>query len=160
MVKTSLKVGQFAPDFCLLDQEGNQTCLENFRGKWVILFFYPRDNTPGCSLEAKNFSCLRKDFEAENAVVIGASRDSVQSHRRFIEKKELKITLLSDDQANVHRMYDVLHPKHFRGKEIISAVRTTFLIDPEGKIARVWDNVRAAGHAEKVLSELKSLKEK
>jgi len=160
MVKTSLKVGQFAPDFCLLDQEGNQTCLENFRGKWVILFFYPRDNTPGCSLEAKNFSCLRKDFEAENAVVIGASRDSVQSHRRFIEKKELKITLLSDDQANVHRMYDVLHPKHFRGKEVISAVRTTFLIDPEGKIARVWDNVRAAGHAEKVLSELKSLKEK
>lgn len=160
MVKTSLKVGQFAPDFCLLDQEGNQTCLENFRGKWVVLFFYPRDNTPGCSLEAKNFSCLRKDFEAENAVVIGASRDSVQSHRRFIEKKELKITLLSDDQANVHRMYDVLHPKHFRGKEIISAVRTTFLIDPEGKIARVWDNVRAAGHAEKVLSELKSLKEK
>lgn len=160
MVKTSLKVGQFAPDFCLLDQEGNQTCLENFRGKWVILFFYPRDNTPGCSLEAKNFSCLRKDFEAENAVVIGASRDSVQSHKRFIEKKELKITLLSDDQANIHRMYDVLHPKHFRGKEIISAVRTTFLIDPEGKIARVWDNVRAAGHAEKVLSELKSLKEK
>lgn len=160
MVKTSLKVGQFAPDFCLLDQEGNQTCLENFRGKWVILFFYPRDNTPGCSLEAKNFSCLRKDFEAENAVVIGASRDSVQSHKRFIEKKELKITLLSDDQANVHRMYDVLHPKHFRGKEIISAVRTTFLIDPERKIARVWDNVRAAGHTEKVLSELKSLKEK
>jgi peroxiredoxin Q/BCP len=160
MVKTSLKVGQFAPDFCLLDQEGNQTCLENFRGKWVILFFYPRDNTPGCTLEAKNFSCLKNDFEAENAVVIGASRDSVQSHRRFIEKKELKITLLSDDQANVHRMYDVLHPKHFRGKEIISAVRTTFLIDPEGKIARVWDNVRAAGHAEKVLSELKSLKEK
>ncbi|MDD2614728.1 MAG: peroxiredoxin [Methanosarcina sp.] len=160
MVKTSLKVGQFAPDFCLLDQEGNQTCLENFRGKWVILFFYPRDNTPGCTLEAKNFSCLKNDFEAENAVVIGASRDSVQSHRRFIEKKELKITLLSDDQANIHRMYDVLHPKHFRGKEIISAVRTTFLIDPEGKIARVWDNVRAAGHAEKVLSELKSLKEK
>ena len=160
MVKTSLKVGQFAPDFCLLDQEGNQTCLENFRGKWVILFFYPRDNTPGCTLEAKNFSCLKNDFEAENAVVIGASRDSVQSHRRFIEKKELKITLLSDDQANVHRMYDVLHPKHFRGKEVISAVRTTFLIDPEGKIARIWDNVRAAGHAEKVLSELKSLKEK
>lgn len=160
MVKTSLKVGQSAPDFCLLDQEGNQTCLENFRGKWVILFFYPRDNTPGCTLEAKNFSCLKNDFEAENAVVIGASRDSVQSHRRFIEKKELKITLLSDDQANIHRMYDVLHPKHFRGKEIISAVRTTFLIDPEGKIARVWDNVRAAGHAEKVLSELKSLKEK
>lgn len=160
MVKTSLKVGQSAPDFCLLDQEGNQICLEDFRGKWVILYFYPRDNTRGCSLEAKNFSCLRKDFEAENAVVIGVSRDSVQSHQRFIEKNELKIKLLSDDQANVHKMYDVLHPKHFRGKEIISAVRTTFLIDPEGEITRIWDNVRVAGHAEKVLFELKSLKEK
>ena len=99
MVKTSLEIGQSAPDFCLSDQEGNRTCLEDFRGKWVILYFYPRDNTPGCSLEAKNFSCLRKDFEAENAVVLGVSRDSVESHQRFIEKKELKIKLLSDEQA-------------------------------------------------------------
>ncbi len=160
MVKTSLKSGQLAPDFCLPDQEGNQTCLDGFRGKWVILYFYPRDNTPGCSLEAKNFSCLRKDFEAEDAVVIGVSRDSIESHRRFIEKKELKIKLLSDEQANVHRIYDVLHPKHFRGREVTSAVRTTFLIDPEREIVRVWDNVKATGHAEKVLSELKILKEK
>ncbi len=160
MVKTSLKVGQSAPDFCLLDPEGNMTCLEDFRGKWVILYFYPRDNTPGCSLEASNFSCLRKDFEAENAVVIGISRDSVESHRRFIEKKELKIKLLSDEQANVHKIYDVLHPKHFRGKEFTSAVRTTFLIDPKGEIVMIWDNVKATGHAEKVLSELKTLKEK
>lgn len=97
MVKTSLNslnVGQSAPDFCLLDQEGNRTCLEDFRGKWVILYFYPRDNTRGYSLEAKNFSCLRKDFEAENAVVIGVSRDSVESHQRFIEKKELKTLTL------------------------------------------------------------------
>lgn len=160
MVKTSLKSGQLAPDFCLPDQEGNQTCLDGFRGKWVILYFYPRDNTPGCSLEAKDFSCLRKDFEAEDAVVIGVSRDSIESHRRFIEKKELKIKLLSDEQANVHRIYDVLHPKHFRGREVTSAVRTTFLIDPEREIVRVWDNVKATGHAEKVLSELKILKEK
>jgi len=120
---------------------------------------YPRDNTPGCSLEAKNFSCLEKDFEAENAVIIGVSRDSVESHRRFIEKKELKIGLLSDEQADVHRTYDVLHSKNFRGKEVISAVRTTFLINTEGKIVKVWDNVKVAGHAEKVLSELKLLKE-
>lgn len=160
MVKTSLKVGQSAPDFCLLDQEENRICLEDLRGKWVVLFFYPRDNTPGCSLEAKNFSCLRKDFEAENAVVIGVSRDSIESHRQFIEKKELKIKLLSDEQANVHRIYDVMHPKHFRGKEFTSAVRTTFIVDPEGKIAKVWDDVKSAGHAEKVLSELKTLKEK
>lgn len=160
MIKTSLKVGQSAPDFCLLDQDGNRTCLEDLRGKWVVLYFYPRDNTPGCSLEAKNFSCLRKNFEAENAVVIGVSRDSVESHRQFIEKKELKIKLLSDEQANIHRTYDVLHPKHFRGKEVTSAVRTTFLINPDGEIARLWDNVKATGHAEKVLTELRALKEK
>ncbi len=158
MAKTSLETGQKTPDFCLADQDGTQTCLKDLRGKWVILYFYPRDNTAGCSLEAKNFSCLRKDFEAENAVILGVSRDSVESHQRFIEEKELKIKLLSDQQADVHRTYDVLHPKHFRGKEVVSAVRTTFLIDPEGKIARIWNNVKATGHAEKVLSELKLLK--
>lgn len=160
MVKTSLESGQLAPDFCLSDQDGNRTCLENLRGKWVVLYFYPRDNTPGCSLEARNFSCLKKDFEAENAVILGISRDSKESHRKFIEKKELKIKLLSDEQADIHRIYDVLHPKHFRGKDVISAVRTTFLINPEGKVVKIWDNVKSAEHAEKVLSELKKLTEK
>jgi peroxiredoxin Q/BCP len=159
MAKTSLETGQIAPDFCLADQDGIQICLKDLRGKWIVLYFYPRDNTAGCSLEAKNFSCLRKDFQAENAVVLGVSRDSVESHQHFIEKKELKVKLLSDQQADVHRTYDVLHPKHFKGKEVISAVRTTFLIDPEGKIASVWNNVKVVGHAEKVLSELRSLKE-
>jgi len=88
------------------------------------------------------------------------SRDSIESHRQFIEKKELKIKLLSDEQADVHRMYDVLHPKHFRGREFTSAVRTTFLIDSEGGIVRIWDNVKSTGHAERVLSELKTLKKK
>lgn len=160
MVKTSLKAGQPAPDFCLLDQGGSQTCLKDFRGKWVVLYFYPRDNTPGCSLEAKNFSCLREDFEDEKAVIIGVSRDSVESHRQFIEKKEIKIKLLSDEHADAHRIYDVIHPKHFRGREVTSAVRTTFLISPEGEIARVWDNVKVTGHAEKVLSELRNLEKK
>ena len=160
MVNTSLEAGQLAPDFCLPDQEGNRICLENLKGKWVVLYFYPRDNTPGCSLEARNFSCLRTDFEAENAVVLGVSRDSEESHRTFIEKKEPNIKLLSDEQAEVHGKYDVLHPKHFRGKDIISADRTTFLINPEGQIVRIWDHVKVVGHAEKVLSELKKLKEK
>jgi peroxiredoxin Q/BCP len=160
MAKTSLESGQVAPDFCLPDQEENLACLEDFKGKWIVLYFYPKDNTPGCSLEAKNFSCLRKEFEAENAIILGVSRDSSESHRRFIEKKELKIKLLSDEKAEIHKKYDILHPKNFRGKEVMSAVRTTFLINPEGKIVRVWDNVKAAGHAEKVLSELKNLKEK
>jgi peroxiredoxin Q/BCP len=160
MAKTLLEVGHSAPDFCLADQDGILIRLEDLRGKWIVLYFYPRDNTAGCSLEAKNFSCLKKAFEAENAVILGVSRDNAESHRRFIEKKELKIKLLSDEQASIHKTYDVLHPKHFRGKEITSTVRTTFLINPEGKIIRIWDNVKAAGHAEKVLSELRTLEKK
>ena len=160
MPKTSLESGQVSPEFCLPDQEGNQICLENFKGQWAVLFFYPRDNTPGCSLEARSFSDLKKDFEAENAIILGVSRDGKESHRKFIEKKELKITLLSDEKAEIHEKYDVMHPKNFRGNEVISTVRTTFLINPEGKIEKVWNNVKAAGHAEKVLSELKTLKGK
>lgn len=160
MAKTSLESGQIAPDLCLPDQEGDQTCLKDLKGKWVVLYFYPRDNTPGCSLEARDFSSLRKAFEAENAIILGVSRDGKESHRKFIEKKELNIKLLSDEKEEVHRKYDVLHPKNFMGKEVISAVRTTFLINPDGKIVKIWNNVKAAGHAEKVLSELKSLKEK
>jgi thioredoxin-dependent peroxiredoxin len=159
MAKTSIEIGQSAPDFCIPDQDGNRTCLKDFRGKWVVLYFYPRDNTPGCSLEAKDFSYLKKDFETESAVILGVSKDSPESHKRFIEKKELKIKLLSDEQADVHKAYDVLHPKRIRGKEVTGTVRTTFLINPAGKIVRVWDNVKAAGHAEKVLSEFKLLKE-
>jgi peroxiredoxin Q/BCP len=158
MPKTSIVAGQSAPYFCLPDQNGDLTCLEDFRGKWVVLYFYPKDNTAGCSLEAKEFSCLKNDFETENAVILGVSKDSQGSHKRFIEKKELTIKLLSDGQADVHKAYDVLHPKRLRGKEVTGTVRTTFLIDPEGKIIRIWDNVKAAEHAENVLSELKSLK--
>jgi peroxiredoxin Q/BCP len=159
MPKTSIVEGQYAPDFCLSDQNGDRTCLEDFRGKWVVLYFYPKDNTAGCSLEAKEFSYLKNDFEIENAVILGVSKDNPESHKRFIEKKELTIKLLSDKQADVHKAYDVLHPKRMRGKEVTGTVRTTFLIDPEGKIIRIWDNVKAAGHAEKVLSGFKLLKE-
>lgn len=159
MPKTSIVPRQSAPDFCLPDQGGDRTCLENFRGKWVVLYFYPKDNTAGCSLEAKEFSYLKNDLETENAVILGVSKDSLESHKRFIEKKELTIKLLSDQQANVHRAYDVLHPKRSRGKEVTGTVRTTFLINPAGQIMKVWDNVKAAGHAEKVLSELKLIKE-
>lgn len=159
MVKTSIIKGQAAPDFCLPDQDGDRTCLADFRGKWVVLYFYPKDSTPGCSLEAKEFSCLEKDFETENAVILGVSRDSSESHKRFMDKKELTIRLLSDKQAEIHKAYAVLHPKRLRGREVTGTVRTTFLIDPAGTVVRVWDNVKASGHAEIVLSELKSLKE-
>jgi peroxiredoxin Q/BCP len=159
MAKTSLEAGQPAPEFCLSDQDGNKNCLEDLKGKWVVLYFYPRDNTQGCSLEAMDFSRLKGDFEAENAVIQGVSRDSEESHRKFIEKKDISICLLSDTGIDIHKTYDVFHMKNFMGKEIMSTVRTTFLIDPEGKIARIWNNVKVRGHAEEVLAELRKLKE-
>lgn len=158
MAKTSLEVGQPAPAFCLSDQDGNKNCLEDLKGKWVVLYFYPRDNTPGCSLEARDFSCLKEKFEAENAVILGVSRDSEESHRKFMEKKEISICLLSDTGVDIHKTYDVFHMKNFMGKEVMSTVRTTFLIDPEGIITRIWSNVKVRGHADEVLTELRALK--
>ncbi|WP_407357111.1 thioredoxin-dependent thiol peroxidase [Methanolobus sp. WCC5] len=155
MSKNSLTEGQKAPDFCLPDQNGNEVCLKDFAGKWLILYFYPKDNTSGCTREAQEFSALKDDFATEDAVVIGVSKDSVKSHINFIEKKSLTITLLSDEDTSVHQKYDVWRMKKNYGKEYPGTVRSTFLIDPDGVLVKVWDNVKTAGHAEKVLEELK-----
>ena len=157
MSKNSLTQGQKAPDFCLPDQNGNEICLKDFQGQWLVLYFYPRDNTPGCTLEAQEFSALKDDFAAENAVVIGISKDSVKSHTNFIEKKDISITLLSDQDTTVHQKYDVWRTKKNYGKEYLGTVRTTFLIDPDGVLAKVWDNVRTSGHADKVLGVLREM---
>lgn len=158
MSKNSLTEGQKAPDFCLPDQNENNVCLKDFDGKWIVLYFYPKDNTSGCTREAQDFTSLKGDFESENAVVLGVSKDSVKSHVKFIEKKELGITLLSDEETTIHQKYDVWRTKKNYGKEYLGTVRSTFLIDTEGNIAKIWDNVRTNGHAEKVLETLKSLK--
>ncbi len=149
-----------APDFCLkgIDEEGRESeiCLEELRGRWVVLYFYPRDNTPGCTTEAKEFTELLPDFEKLGAVVIGVSKDSVESHRKFREKHGLRIILLSDPEAKVIKAYGAWGKK-FRGE---GTIRSTFIIDPEGNI--VWEkrNVRARGHAAKVLEVLRELVEK
>ncbi|ETA67287.1 thioredoxin-dependent thiol peroxidase [Methanolobus sp. WCC1] len=158
MSKNSLTEGQKAPDFCLPDQNENNVCLKDFDGKWIVLYFYPKDNTSGCTREAQDFTSLKGDFESENAVVLGVSKDSVKSHVKFIEKKELGITLLSDEETTIHQKYDVWRTKKNYGKEYLGTVRSTFLIDTEGNIVKIWDNVRTNGHAEKVLETLKSLK--
>ena len=158
MSKNSLTEGQKAPDFCLPDQNENHVCLKDFDGKWIVLYFYPKDNTSGCTREAQDFTSLKGDFESENAVVLGVSKDSVKSHVKFIEKKELGITLLSDEETTIHQKYDVWRTKKNYGKEYLGTVRSTFLIDTEGNIVKIWDNVRTNGHAEKVLETLKSLK--
>lgn len=148
--------GVLAPLFCLKDAYEGKKCLKDLAGKWVVLYFYPKDNTPGCTLEAIDFSRLKEGFRGLGAVVLGVSKDSCESHQKFIDKKGLTITLLSDPDSKVQKSYGVWKPKKFMGKEFVGTVRTTFLINPEGRIVKVWDKVKVAGHAEEVLGEIES----
>ncbi len=155
-----IEVGKKAPDFCLPNQDGNEVCLKDLRGKWVVLYFYPKDNTPGCTTEAVDFTQALKDFEELDAVVLGVSPDSCESHRRFIEKKNLKITLLCDQDKEVLKKYGAWGIKKMYGKEYEGVIRTTVLIDPEGNVAYIWPKVRVKGHVEQVKKKLKELKER
>ncbi len=152
-----LKVGDKAPQFCLPNQDEVEVCLRDFQGKWVILYFYPKDNTPGCTTEACDFTASFPEFNALNAVILGVSPDSPKKHRNFIEKKELTITLLADEEKEVANLYNVWQLKKNYGREYMGIVRSTFLISPEGKIAKIWSNVRVKGHVEKVKEELEKL---
>ncbi len=154
-----LKAGDEAVDFCLPDQNGEMVCLRDFRGKWVVLYFYPRDNTPGCTAEAKEFSELLDEFETLGAVVFGVSKDSVESHARFAEKHGLKVRLLADPERKVIEAYGVWQLKRRFGRESYGVVRTTYIISPQGKVVHVWKNVRARGHAARVLARLKEMVE-
>ena len=153
-----LDVGLEAPQFCLLDKDKKEVCLNNFKGKYVILYFYPKDNSPGCTTEAIGFTGILPELEKLDAVVIGVSPDSPESHAKFIEKKKLKVTLLSDLDKEVLKAYGKWGKKKFRGKEYIGVTRSTFLIDPEGKIAHIWPKVSVKGHPEEVQNILTDLK--
>ncbi len=152
-----LEIGSKAVDFCLPNQDETEICLRDLRGKWVILYFYPKDNTPGCTTEACDFTNNRESFEDMNGVILGVSPDSPKRHRNFIEKKELNITLLSDEEKKVLSAYDVWKLKKMYGKEYMGVVRTTYIIDPEGNIAFGWEKVRVKGHIEKVKEKLAEL---
>ena len=155
MNEKKLSTGDEAPDFCLLNQDEQEICLKTFQGKNVILYFYPRDNTPGCSLEAMTFTKYKEEFEKHNTIILGISKDSCQSHHRFIEKKNLNITLISDPEKEIHKKYGVWRMKKFMGKESLGTIRSTFLINEQGIIVHIWDNVRVKGHVESVLEEVK-----
>ncbi|MFX1496367.1 MAG: thioredoxin-dependent thiol peroxidase [Promethearchaeota archaeon] len=154
----NLKVGNKAPEFCLPDKDEKQVCLKDFRGKYNIVYFYPADNTPGCTTEAIGFTNILPELQELDAEVIGISPDSPNSHAKFIEKKNLKITLLSDENHEVMNKYGVWGLKKFRGKTHMGVIRSTFLIDLDGKIAYTWPKVSVKGHAEEVKDVLKSLK--
>lgn len=150
-----LKARTKAPDFALLDQNGSIHTLRQYAGKKVILYFYPKDNTPGCTKQACGFSELYPQFTEKGAVVLGVSRDSVASHKRFEEKYQLGFTLLSDPELAVIQAYDVWKEKKNYGKVSMGVVRTTYLIDEEGVIVKAFGNVKAAENPARMLEELK-----
>jgi peroxiredoxin Q/BCP len=157
MILSELKIGVKAPEFCLPDSEKGDNCLKDMRGKWVVLYFYPKDGTKGCTIEALEFTAAEDDFQEKNAVIIGISPDSPESHTKFIEKNKLTIKLLSDEEKEILEMYGVWQKKKMYGREFKGVVRSTFLIDPEGKIAYIWPKVRVNGHVEAVMEKLTEL---
>ncbi len=155
---TSPEPGSAAPDFTLPDVGGDNVSLADFRGKWVVLYFYPRDNTSGCTTEASEFSSLVDTFHELGAVVIGISKDSVASHQSFTQKHNLRVLLLADTERTTLEAYGAWRLKKAYGKESMGTVRSTVLIDPEGNVAAFWPRVaKAAGHAAKVLERLREL---
>ncbi len=153
----TLEVGQKAPEFATPNQRGEISKLADFAGQWLVLYFYPKDNTPGCSTEAIDFTALSPQFQQLNAVILGVSPDSEKSHCRFIEKHNLTIQLLSDPEHQQAEIYQVWGLKKFMGKEYMGIRRSTFLIDPRRNIAYIWSNVKVKAHAEAVLKKLEEL---
>lgn len=151
-----LKTGDTAPAFKLSDQNENVVTLDTFKGAWLIVYFYPRDNTPGCTIEAKDFTCLQDEFDKLDIKIIGISKDSISSHQRFIDKHSLNLTLLSDPELVMMKAYGVWKEKKLYGKTAFGVVRSTFLITPEGNIQKAWYNVRAKNHAQRILDHCKS----
>ncbi len=147
-------VGDKAPCFTLPDHEGNRVSLSGLKGKAVVLYFYPKDDTPGCTLEAKEFRDALCEFDACGAVVLGVSPDDAESHCRFIEKFKLNFRLLCDADHAVAEKYGVWVEKNRYGRRYMGVQRATFLIDKKGKIARVWPRVTPQGHAQQVLAAL------
>ena len=157
MSGSELDVGDKAPKFCLPDQDGKEVCLEDHVGRWVVLYFYPKDNTKGCTLEALDFTMNKGAFEEMGATVLGVSPDSVKSHRGFCDKHGLSITLLSDPEHVALEAYGVWQLKKMYGREYHGVVRSTFIVDPEGDVAHAWRKVRVKGHVEAVKAKLAEL---
>ena len=149
-----LKTGDKAPDFKLKSDSGETFTLKDFRGKKVVLYFYPKDMTSGCTAEACDFRDNIKKIEKKNTVVIGVSADSIDSHKKFKDKYELPFTLLSDESKKMLNDYGVWKEKSMYGKKYMGIVRTTFLIDEKGRIEKVWEKVNVNGHAEEILGVL------
>jgi thioredoxin-dependent peroxiredoxin len=148
-----LKTADEAPDFSLPDQDGRTRRLSDYRGRWVLVYFYPRDDTPGCTKEACGIRDTWGEFERRGLTVLGISTDTVASHKKFEAKHSLPFTLLADEQKEVVKAYGVWAPKKLAGREFLGTKRTSFLIDPEGKIAKVYPKVKPGEHADEILAD-------
>ena len=155
--KNSPIVGESAPQFCLPDKDGREICLESLKGRWVVLYFYPKDNTSGCTLEAIGFSGMLDELANLDATVIGVSLDSAASHTKFADKHSLKLVLLSDVEHKVLEDYGVWQHKKLYGRDFLGVVRSTFIIDPAGRIAHIWPKVSVKGHVDEVKRKLVEL---
>ena len=153
-----IDVGKKAPDFVLPDDNGGEVRLSKLKGRPVVLYFYPKDDTSGCTQEAKDFSCIAGEFAAAGAELIGISPDGLKSHQKFKAKHDLSLRLLSDEEKAVATAYGVWVEKSMYGRKYMGVERSTFLIDKSGKLARIWRKVRVPGHAEEVLEAVRALK--
>jgi len=150
----TLKPGDLAPDFSLPDMKGDIVRLSDFQGKWVVLYFYPRDNTPGCTKEACGFRDAYADFQAKAIAVLGVSTDDAKAHEKFSTKFNLPFPLLTDADGQVATAYDSYGPKKFMGKEYIGVSRNTFVINPDGRIEKIYQKVKPESHAGALLADL------
>ena len=153
-----VRVGQAAPEFTLLDQSGQSHRLSAYRGQWVLIYFYPKDDTPGCTKEACGIRDRFAELKKLKAVVLGISADSVESHQKFAGKFDLPFPLLADTQKQVVQAYGVWGPKSFMGKSYLGINRSSFLIDPQGRIAKIYPKVKPEEHASEILQELAQLR--
>jgi len=152
-----LEVGDVIPDFCLPNQDEEEICFRDIKGRWAVVYFYPKDNTPGCTTEACDFTAALPDFTGMQAIILGVSPDSPKKHRNFIEKKELKITLLADEEKELCKSFGMWQLKKFMGREYMGVVRSTFLIAPDGTLAYKWEKVRVKNHVQEVKEKLAEL---
>ena len=152
-----LKINTKAPDFTLTSTNNTDYSLKKSLGKYVVIYFYPKDDTPGCTIEANDFNKLLSQFKKLNCEVFGISKDNLKSHDKFKEKYQLKFDLLSDEELTVLKKFKVWGKKKFMGREFMGILRTTFLIDKKGKILKIWENVKVKDHAKEVLETLKEI---
>ena len=155
-----MKVNSKAPSFSLPSTSNNVYSLKDSLGKYIVLYFYPKDDTPGCTIETNDFNKLLSKFKKLNCEIFGISKDNLKSHDKFRDKYKIKFDLLADEEIKVLKKYKVWAKKKFMGREFMGIVRTTFLIDKKGKIIKIWNNVKVKDHAKEVLETLQNIVKK